>query len=359
MRSKFWILLLCIQLFGLTALAQNPAKRQLVLPLANGGFVAFRSEMPGDKNAANNNSLSGLLYAQAFAGENRIIHRVLTDAQQNVVFGYDLWINADPITKKFSVAVLPADEAFRRSFLKDFTTTRSNSAFATFPKSTSPQTLDDGDAVSLELLVNRESGAKIVDVVSVTFDRTRLRDGYLESAPKDFTLDAVALGIKSYTLLVNGNEVSKSKSSIGFSGALLWLYIPERGRFIFSLVPRKGYDFEKTAVLDENKITFTIDGERYEWVSSTSILPNGGTWNLWVLRDRNYTPLFSAEESQPRSAPKTPNIFDRLEGVLNKQGATLTIGTPSSGQNKTTVGGPQRVMVGSADSMENLLPKSP
>lgn len=356
MRNKFWVLLLCIQAFGLTAIAQNPAKRQIVLPLANGGYVAFRSEMPGSNTTS---SLATLLYAQAFAGENRIIHRVLTDAQQNVVFGYDLWVNADPLTKKFSVAVLPADEAFRRSFLKDFTPPRPNSAFATFPKSTTPQTLDDGDAVSLELLVNHESGAKILDVVSVTFDRTRLRENHLESAPKDFTLDAVALGVKNYTLLVNGIEMSKSKSSIGFSGALLWFYIPDRGRFIFSLVPREGYDFEKIGVLDENKIAFTIDGERYEWISGTSILPSGGTWNLWVLRDTNYTPLFSTEDSQPRSTPKSPNIFERLEGALNKQGATLTITMPTSGRNKTAVVGPQRVMVGSADSMENLLPKSP
>ena len=136
----------------------------------------FRSETPGSKNAPESKSLAALLYSQAFAGENRIIHRVLTDAQQNVVFGYDLWVSADPITKKFSVAVLPADEAFRRTFLKDFTPPRPNGPFATFPKSTTPQTLDDGDAVSLELLVNDESGVKIVDVVSVTFDRSTLRE---------------------------------------------------------------------------------------------------------------------------------------------------------------------------------------
>jgi hypothetical protein len=46
MRSKIWILLLCIHAFAFTALAQNPAKRQLVLQLANGGFVAFRSAIP-------------------------------------------------------------------------------------------------------------------------------------------------------------------------------------------------------------------------------------------------------------------------------------------------------------------------
>ena len=191
---------------GLPSTAQNPAKRQVVLQVSNGGFVAFRSETsaPGSKPLPDAKSLAALLYSQAFAGENRIIHRVLTDAQQNVVFGYDLWVSADPITKKFSVAVLPADEAFRRTFLKDFTPLRPNGAFATFPKSTSPQTLDDGDAVSLELLVNQESGVKIVDVVSVTFDRATLRESYLESAPKDFTLDAVALAVKNHQLLING-----------------------------------------------------------------------------------------------------------------------------------------------------------
>jgi hypothetical protein len=350
MRNKIWILLLCFHCLSAAALAQNPAKRQLVLPLANGGFVSFRSEMPGGK--VNSSSLTALLYAQAFAGENRIIHRLLTDAQQNVVFGYDLWVTADPITKKFSLAVLPADEAFRRSFLK-------GASFATFPKSTTPQTLDDGDAVSLELLVNHESGAKIVDVVSVTFDRTRLRENNIEAAPKDFTLDAVALGVKNYSLLINGSEVSKSKSTIGCTGALLWLYIPERGRFIFSLVPREGYDFEKIAVVDENRIAFTIDNERYEWVSSDSILPSGGTWNLWVLRDTNYTPLFSAEQSEPRPTLKTPGVFDKIQGMLNKSGAELMLGLPSKSPREQTAVGPQRVMVGGADKMENLLPKSP
>ncbi len=358
MRSKFGILLL-LHCFAVVAAAQNPAKRQLVMQVSNGGFVAFRSETPGARSAPDSNSLAALLYSQAFTGENRIIHRVLTDAQKNVVFGYDLWVNADPITKKFSLAVLPADEAFRRTFLKDFTPSRSNGPFATFPKSTTPQTLDDGDAVSLDLLVNNESGVKIVDVVSVTFDRSTLREGYLDSAPKDFTLDAVALAVKNYSLTINGNLVGKSKSSIGATGALLWFYVPERGRFIFSLVPREGYDFAKVAVLDENKIVFTVDGERYEWLSSASILPSGGTWNLWVLHDTNYTPLFGSPDSPPRTASKGPNVFEKIEGALANRGAEVTFTLPGrSGSSRTTTPVPQRVMVGGADSMENLLPKS-
>jgi hypothetical protein len=329
------------------------------MQVSNGGFVAFRSETPGARSAPDSNSLAALLYSQVFTADNRIIHRVLTDAQKNVVFGYDLWVNADPITKKFSLAVLPADEAFRRTFLKDFTPSRPNGPFATFPKSTTPQTLDDGDAVSLDLLVNDESGVRIVDVVSVTFNRSTLRENYLESAPKDFTLDAVALAVKNYSLTINGNLVGKSKSSIGATGALLWFYVPERGRFILSLVPREGYDFAKIAVLDGNRIVFTVNGERYEWLSSESILPNGGTWNLWVLHDTDYTPLFGPGAAPPRSASKGPNVFEKIEDALANRGAELTFILPGrSGSSKTTTSAPQRVMVGGADSMENLLPKN-
>src|SRR5215217_8943466 len=132
MRSKLWLLLLVVHWLAVVAAAQNPAKRQLIMQISNGGYVAFRSETPGAKSLPDSNSLAALLYSRAFAGENRVIHRVLTDAQQNVVFGYDLWVNADPITKKFSLAVLPADEAFRRTFLKDFPPARPNGPFATF-----------------------------------------------------------------------------------------------------------------------------------------------------------------------------------------------------------------------------------
>lgn len=360
MKNRFWILLLSIHCLALSALGQNPAKRQIVLQVSNGGFVGFRSETPGLKNEPESKSLAALLFSQAFTGENRIIHRVLTDAQQNVVFGYDLWVSSDPISRKFKLAVLPADEAFRRTFLKDNAPLQPGSTFATFPKSTSPQTLDDGDAVSLELLVNQESGVKIVDVVSVTFDRATLRENYLEPAPKDFTLDAVSLGVKNYSLLINGTLVNKSKSSIGFTGALLWFYVPERGRFIFSLVPREGYEFAKIAVIDGDKIEFTVDNEKYEWLSSESILPNGGTWNLWVLRDTNYTPLFVSDDSEPRSTQKPPNVFEKIEGALLNRGATVNLNPLSRPQDKKS--GPvvpQHVQVGGADSMENLLPKSP
>lgn len=355
MRNKLWILLISVQCLAFTAAAQSPAKRQLVLPISTGGFVAFRSETSGSAKGQMNNQLSALLFAQAVAGENRVIHRVLTDAESRVVFAYDLAIDSDPVTKKFNLAVLPADEAFRRSFLKDSAPLRAHEGFATFPKSTTTQTLDDGDAVSLELLVNRESGVKIVDVVKVTFDRSILREKYLEVAPKDFTLDAVSLAVKGYELMIDGLLVGKSKSKIGCEGSLLWIYIPDRGRFIFSLVPREGYAFQKIGLLDDNRIEFEFNREFYEWTAGDSILSTGGVWNLWVLHDPDYTPWFGA--AAPKIA-KSPNLLEKLEDrLLTSQGITLLRHLP--GRKKNTVEAPTRVMVGGAENMDHLLPPRP
>ena len=363
MRNRIWVLLITLHVFGFVAVAQNPARRPLVLQVSNGAFVAFKSETSAtdNKETIDSKSLASLIYSQAVSTDNHVIHRVLTDADRRVIFGYDLLVIADPLSRKFSLGVLPADEAFRRTFLKD-SAQPPNEIFATFPRSATQQILDDGDAVSLELLVNKESGIKIVDVVRVTFDRSILQEGSFEAAPKDFTLDAISLSIRSYQLLVDGKLVSRSRS--GCTGSLLWLYIPQRGRFIFSLVPRAGYSFERVGVLDDNRIEFMVDGERYDWLSGSPILPNGGTWNLWVLRDTLYTPLFSSD----KPIPTPPGMLQKLSQVVGSIAADRVVRTgpvttvrlpqlPVPEKSDTVI--PARVMIGGADSMANLLPKSP
>lgn len=363
MKNRSAMLLLCFLCMGVSAMAQSPSQRQVVLSVSNGGFISFRSETSttAPAKSSGDQNVASLIRSQALPDENLIIHRVLSDAARRVIFGYDLWVNSDPISRKFSLAVLPAADDFRRTFLKE-SARRSTDLFATFPKSTRPQTLDDGDAVSLELLVNPETGLKIVDVLRVTFDRSTLFDTTPGTLPKDFTLDAVAMGVRNYELTVNGRLVGKGKSTSACTGSLLWVYVPNHGRFIFSLVPRHGYDFKKIGIVRDNLIEFVANNQLYEWISTVPILPNGGTWNLWVLHDPSYTPLFGSEE--PIAKSKDPGLIQKLkDSVVLKDGPPgLTLRTPAPSPDepsKTQSTSRQRVMIGGADSMDNLLPKSP
>ena len=373
MRSKGLTIALCLLAWAGMASAQEAAKRQLIVPLAEGGFVSFKSETSWtDAKKASTELQRGLavLSSQAVMDDKHIIHRVLEDDAGRFIFGYDLLVSANPTAKQFKIEVRPLDRQFESKLRAE----KSNGAepgqpdlASTFPKSTEPQTLDDGDAFSLDLLVNQSTGVKIVDVVRVTFDRGNLRDINPRMMPRDFTPDAVELAMKDYRLLIDGNAIAAGKSANGCAGALLWFYVQDRGRFIFSLVPRTGYDFQKVGIIDENRIEFTVDGHRYEWLSSSPILPGGGTWNLWVLHDPQYAPIFGSDPALPEKKSVWQKVDDAVNasqtssaGSRIQKQTTLQVRTPA--QTAQTAPPPikrPRVMVGGADRIENLWPKGP
>src|SRR5207237_3504789 len=96
---------------------------------------------------------------------------------------------------------------------------------------------------------------------------------------------------------------------MSLSDNVIWTTLPDRGRAFVSLTPRPDYDFKKIGIASENKITFTLDERRYEWVSETAVVGAGSsksvvrapdslfscrsgvsTWFVWVLHDPNYRP---------------------------------------------------------------------
>lgn len=369
MRSRALTIALCLLAIAGGATAQEASKRQLIVPLAEGGFVAFKNETAWTdtkKASPDLQSMPAVLGSQALAENNRIIHRVLKDSGGRYIFGYDLWVAPNPPARQFKIVVSPLDPRYEsklRAGNPNEGEQPQTEIISTFPKSTEPQTLDDGDAFSLDLLVNQKAGVKIVDVVRVSFDRANIWD-HQRTLPRDFTLDAVELAVRDYRLLVNGNVVSVGKSSKGATGTLLWFYVQDRGRFIVSLVPRAGYEFQKVGVIEDNRIEFMAGGNHYEWLSSSPILPGGGTWNLWVLHDPNYTPLLFGSDTPPA---RKKDVFEKLNQAViaaNDQAAKARVPQQSTLSNKATpVRTPAtehpRVMVGGADRMENVWPKNP
>ena len=372
MRSKAPAIMLCLLALATFATAQEAAKRQLVVPLTEGGFVAFKSETSWtDAKIASTELQRGLsvLNSQAVMDDRQIIHRVLEDNAGRFIFGYDLLVTPNPAAKQFKIEVRPLDRQFESKLRAEKTNGAEldkTDVASTFPKSTAPQMLDDGDAFSLDLLVNQNTGVKIVDVVRVTFNRSNLRENNPRMMPRDFTLDAVELAVKEYRLLIDGNAVAAGKSANGCAGALLWFYVQDRGRFIFSLAPRAGYEFQKVGIIDDNRIEFTVNGARYEWLSSSPILPGGGTWNLWVLHDPKYAPIFGSDTALPQKKSVWAKVDDAVNsnqvtgiGVRNQKQTTLQVRTPTETTQSAPVIKRPRVMVGGADRIENLWPKNP
>ncbi len=363
MKSRSLIVVLGLLLLPALAAAQEDTRRHLVVPLTEGGYVAFKSETAwagATRTSAAVEDLQGVFRSQAFVDENQIIHRVLVDAAGKYVFGYDLMIRPIAASKTFTIAVKPLDGLVESRLVKSSPEVQPP-RIATLPQATEPQILADGDSFALDLLVNQTTGVKIIDFVRVSFDRSNLWDDNPRTLPRDFTLDAVALTLADYRLLIDGNLVAAGKPGTNFGGALVWCYVEGRGRFIFSLVPREGYQFQKVGIIKENRIEFTVKGNHYEWLSSSPILPNGGTWNLWVLHDPKYLPFGSQEA---RTDEKS--TLDKWDESIRGVGDTVTrIGRSRDTFNNKTDQFPQvqavkrfKVMVGAADRVESLWPRN-
>jgi len=370
MSKGLMIAVLLLSLWSLAA-AQESNRRNVIVPLADGGFVAFKSETAWSgaggtsaSTAAGSQITLGEFRAQAFVDDNRVIHRVLADAAGRYVFGYDLLIEAVPVSKTFTIAVAPLDSQIENKLLAAGSKVQS-ARIATLPQAGEPEILDDGDSFALDLLVNQKTGVKIVDLVKVSFDRSNLWDDNPRNLPRDFTLDAVPLRVIDFRLLVDGNLVAAGKPGTKFAGALIWCYVEGQGRFIFSLVPREGYEFQKVGIIEDQRIEFTVKGKHYEWLSSEPILPSGGSWNLWMLHDPTYVP-FGTQEVSKEEKSRLDKMDDSIKALEDKV-AKMRDPAPTSAFRKTTEARkpdavqppPKRfkVMVGAADRIENLWPK--
>lgn len=371
MRSNAFALTFCLLLLSLAARAQESGPRQLIVPLAGGAYVAFRAEttLPesGDsKRTLDFQQIRGVFDSQALVDDNQIIHRVLVDTDGRPLFGYDLVVEPNPTLKQFNVEARPLDAQFASKLIERSTAGQRppqlRTKISTLPEASVSQLLDDGDVFTLDLLVNADSGIKIVDVVKVSFDRARLWEVNPKNLPRDFTLDAVQLAVTEHRLFINGTLVAKGNSTTGCSGALLWFYVPDRGRFIFSLVPRAGYQFQKVGLVADNKIEFTLGGDHYEWISNAPVLKDGGAWNLWVLPDPKYTPWLLESQREPKK--KDPwdkldlavkNVKDRARKMSDQKQTTFHTGAEPQDVKLTSR---PRVLIGSGDRIENLWPKN-
>lgn len=352
MINKFSALLSLLLFTPALLSAQDDAARHQVVPLRDGGFVAFKSESARiDKSRATEMvpTVQGGLRSQALVTDDQVIHRVLQNPRGEYIFGYDLVVQADADSKKFTITVKPLDTALENKL--------AGSRIPTLREGAQPQVVDDGDSFALDLLVNQNAGVKIVDVVKVSFERSKLWDDGAAPMPRDFTLDAVALRVVNFKLSIGGRQVMTGIPGAKFAGALLWCYVEGHGRFILSLVPRDGYPFEKTGIISDNKIEFRAHGRQYEWFSSESILPGGGSWNVWVLHDPTYRP-FGTRESRPKEPNKLEKIDQAIKSLPKKINPTATFGTNKE-KKKEPPDNRFKLMAGAADRIENLWPKSP
>jgi hypothetical protein len=111
------------------------------------------------------------------------------------------------------------------------------------------------------------------------------------SPVRDLSLADVQLQLDDLRISVNGSVLDASTRVGGsISGAALWFYLPERGRFVMSLLPNPKLGFRRAGEVTNALLSFTDGNDRYDIKSTSRIAPASGRFNLYVLRDPEWRP---------------------------------------------------------------------
>ena len=216
------------------------------------------------------------------ADDSTTNHRVLMDAHQKKYFGYDLRV--DPLgSGRFNIMIKPltmTDQNLRFFGI--------DSGWSQIPLPSYPNTVpvNDGETIAFNLLINPSTGQKIVEYVTVNSPSKSP-----PAAARDLQLGDVQMSLNSPRLRVNGKSWSWNAGDAHgeANGPVLWIYVPDRGRFLFSFTPHDGY--HKAGEVRGRTMKFTWNGEAYELETQAKILPGGdGAWNLYVNQDSGYRP---------------------------------------------------------------------
>jgi len=329
---------------------------QLVVPMLSGAFVVIRTETAP---AAAGNSTSNLIESE---DKPNLLHRVFVDGKNEMFFGYELLVERASGGPHFWVTVRPLSEDYLRQLRARpaFQKRRLHPSYNASAFNAAPQLVGDGDTFALDVLQNDSTGTKIVDVIQVSLKDPGLKESASDSPPRDFVPEDVLMQVANYRLLINDEAVYRSPGG-SLSGSVLWIAMPDRGRFIFSLVPRPGYDFQKAATIEHNKISFEWGGERYQWVSSAPIVGIGGNWKIYMLHDADYSfDLFDQPSARPGESKTLTQQYEEVTRRASQRQRQAELDAPSATPDApaTTVKPKRvRVVIGAANGVEQILPK--
>jgi hypothetical protein len=232
-------------------------------------------ELPGQKISGFG---GGLLVGDRF-------HRYMTDTARKKYFGYDLSILPEG-PGVFRVAFEPLSVSAEKLGLRP---AGEWSAIPT-PRLPSPRIVRGGreqEVLVLDLFTHPETRQKIFDLLIIR--DTPLPGARLPSGPpRDYTVEDVPLTISKLRLSVNGKQVEQWGGSM--SGEAVAFYLPNHGRFVFSLAPHADLGFRKAGEVRGATLKITWGNDTYVFECDGPIAPGGGVFNLYVYHDPSWRP---------------------------------------------------------------------
>jgi hypothetical protein len=230
------------------------------------------------------------------------VHRMLIDRAQRVYFGYTVRIEGltEPGTFRLTFQPLSLTPELRQRLGDDAAAWKAL-PIGRFP---APNTIRGGEVLELSLLSNDAWGQRVTEYVTVEEARPRPQGFQLVGpTPRDFTfapgpardfrITDAALRLRDPRIFINGRFESASARTFGEeAGAVVWIYLPQRGRFLLSLVPNVKNGFRRAGEIRGSSVRFTVGSDVFSVNSDGPLAPGTSPYTVYVLHQPKWTPSY-------------------------------------------------------------------
>ena len=261
-------------------------------------------------------------FSTSTAYEQGIVHRLLIDSAQKMYVGYDVLVEplSEPNTYRVTFRKLTVTPDLARQFLGDGWANIQTPGWG-LP---APQVVKGGDVVSLPLLTSKKTNQRVVDYMTIQEPSQRFSGfnsiperqfSYSGGPSRDFGLDDAELFIQSPRLSINGKlDETSARRFDEVSGAVVWLHVANRGRFLLSLVPHPKFGFRKAGEVRGSSLTFVIGVDTFTLNTGHRIAPGQAPYSLYVLHDPDWRPTYENADL----SVFTMGAADLVESLLRK-----------------------------------------
>jgi hypothetical protein len=230
------------------------------------------------------------------------VHRMLLDRATRLYFGYTVRIEplAETSTFRLTFQALALTPELQKR-LGDEAASWKALAIARFP---APSTIRSGEVLALNLLSNDAWGQRMTEYVTVEETRPRPQ-GFQTLGPtpreftfapgtaRDFAVTDAGLRLREPRVFVNGKFEPASGRTFGEeTGAVVWIYLPQRGRFLLSLVPNARSGFRRAGEIRGSSARFTVGKDVFSVSSDGAIAAGTSPYNVYVLHQPTWKPSY-------------------------------------------------------------------
>ena len=295
---------------ALIALASIPAPAQLrgtTNILKDPGRIAIEYSLRADPPSSALDRKFTVLHPRARTPIGRtFFSRILLDPVNHTYFGYELLVEPQQpgtfLATLGKLGVTPLDLAGTLGMAnRDWT-------LQPQPELPKPRVVHDDELLSIDLFLD-PSGAKLIDdikitpppritgFVSVPIARPAPRPvPTVDGQPRDFTASDAELQITNPRGVTLNGVRQASIPLRNVHGALVWLYIPDQGRYVMSLTSRPDLNFKRAGEVRGGLISFTVDGDRITLECPSPIAPGDAPYHLYILHDEDWEPISEAQK---------------------------------------------------------------